>query len=101
MVRHTRRNFLKVAAMLSGAAGTSGFIPDSIQRAFAPPIWMFDHTSTLMFLDDLVQKKYGKTVREENISAWRRAISGNLTSCFRPHDAKEPKLDFLDRNRSE
>src|ERR1700684_3218579 len=35
MVRHTRRDFLKVAAMLSGAAGTSGFIPDSIQRAFA------------------------------------------------------------------
>src|ERR1700733_5354792 len=35
MVRHSRRDFLKVAAMLSGAAGTSGFIPDSIQRAFA------------------------------------------------------------------
>src|SRR6201996_3372063 len=32
---HTRRDFLKVAAMLSGAAGVSGFLPDSIQRAFA------------------------------------------------------------------
>src|SRR5277367_880022 len=31
----TRRDFLKVAAMLSGAAGVSGVIPDSIKRAFA------------------------------------------------------------------
>src|ERR1700729_1960304 len=31
----TRRDFLKVAAMLSGAAGVSGGIPESIQRAFA------------------------------------------------------------------
>jgi phospholipase C len=60
---------------------------------------IFDHTSTLMFLEDFVQKKYGKTVKEENISAWRRAISGDLTSCFRPHDANEPKLDYLDRDK--
>ncbi len=31
----TRRDFLKLAAMLSGAAGVSGFVPDSIQRAYA------------------------------------------------------------------
>ena len=31
----TRRDFLKVAAMLSGAAGVSGVVPDSIRRAFA------------------------------------------------------------------
>jgi phospholipase C len=31
----TRRNFLKLAAMLSGAAGASELIPDSIQRAYA------------------------------------------------------------------
>jgi phospholipase C len=31
----TRRNFLKLAAMLSGTAGASSFIPDSIQRAYA------------------------------------------------------------------
>jgi phospholipase C len=60
---------------------------------------IFDHTSTLMFLENFVQKKYGKTVREENISAWRRAISGDLTSCLRPHDANEPKLDYLDRDK--
>ena len=31
----TRRDFLKFAAMLSGAAGVSGFVPESIQKAYA------------------------------------------------------------------
>jgi phospholipase C len=31
----TRRDFLKLAAMLSGASAVSGFIPDSIQQAYA------------------------------------------------------------------
>src|SRR5580692_5146503 len=31
----SRRDFLKIAAMLSGVAGVSGVIPDSIQRALA------------------------------------------------------------------
>src|ERR1700733_15944975 len=31
----TRRDFLKAAAMLSGAAGVAGFVPDSIKRAYA------------------------------------------------------------------
>jgi phospholipase C len=47
----------------------------------------------------MLQNKYGKTVREENISDWRRAVAGNLTSVFRRYDAKEPKLDFLDRDK--
>src|SRR6185312_6312224 len=34
-VNSSRRDFLKIAAMLSGAAGVSGVVPDSIQRAFA------------------------------------------------------------------
>ena len=35
---------------------------------------LFDHSLTLMFLEYFVEKKYGKTVREENISA-RAALS--------------------------
>ena len=31
----TRSDFLKLAGMLSGAAGASGFLPDSIKRAYA------------------------------------------------------------------
>jgi phospholipase C len=52
-----------------------------------------------MFLENFVQHKYGKTVKEENISSWRRAVSGDLTSVFRPSSAKEPALDFLNRDK--
>jgi phospholipase C len=60
---------------------------------------IFDHTSTLMFLEHFVQNKHGKKVMEENISAWRRSISGDLTSVFRPYDAKDSGLNFLDRDK--
>ena len=60
---------------------------------------LFDHTSTLQFLEHFMQRKFGKTVKEENMSAWRRAIAGDLTSVFRPYDAKEGGLEFLDRDK--
>ena len=59
---------------------------------------LFDHTSTLKFLERFVQAKCGKTVREENISSWRRAIVGDLTSVFRPYNPNEPNLHYLDRD---
>lgn len=37
---------------------------------------VFDHTSVIRFLE----KRFG--VMEPNISAWRRAVCGDLTSCF-------------------
>jgi phospholipase C len=60
---------------------------------------LFDHTSTLQFLEHFVERKFGKTVKEENISAWRRTVAGDLTSVFRPYDANEGQLEFLDRNK--
>jgi phospholipase C len=60
---------------------------------------LFDHTSTLMFLESFLQQKFGKAVKEENISDWRRAVAGNLTSVFRPYDIKERELAFLDRDK--
>ncbi|GBR48277.1 hypothetical protein GRO01_09230 [Gluconobacter roseus NBRC 3990] len=59
---------------------------------------LFDHSSTLQFLEYFVEKKFGTPVRETNISPWRRAICGDLTSCFQPHDEPAPSLDYLDRN---
>ena len=49
---------------------------------------VFDHTSVLRFLE------LWTGVREPNISAWRRAITGDLTSCFdfRSHDTTIPLL---------
>ncbi len=46
---------------------------------------VFDHTSSLMFLEDFLSKKTGKTIKSDNISAWRRSICGDLTSVFRPY----------------
>jgi phospholipase C len=87
----------------SGPIGMGFRVPMIIASPWTRGGWvnseLFDHTSTLMFLESFVEKKYGKTVKEENISAWRRAISGNLTSVFRPYERKEPDLDFLDRDK--
>jgi len=49
---------------------------------------VFDHTSVLRFLEAWTG------VKEPNISAWRRAICGDLTSCFdfRAHDTTIPLL---------
>ncbi|WP_370945445.1 phosphocholine-specific phospholipase C [Amycolatopsis sp. cg5] len=46
---------------------------------------VFDHTSVLRFLEAWTG------VREPNISAWRRAICGDLTSCF---DFKKPSTSI-------
>jgi len=60
---------------------------------------LFDHTSTLQFLEHFVEHKFRKAVKEENISAWRRAITGDLTSVFRPYDPKDGALEFLNRDK--
>jgi phospholipase C len=45
---------------------------------------VFDHTSSLMFLENFLSKKTGKQIKSDVISPWRRAICGDLTSAFRP-----------------
>src|ERR1700743_3120882 len=35
---------------------------------------VFDHTSTLQFLEHFLSKKTGKKVKETNISDWRRTV---------------------------
>lgn len=51
---------------------------------------LFDHTSAIR----LVEQRFG--VREPNISAWRRAVCGDLTSTldFANADASRASLDF-------
>lgn len=62
---------------------------------------VFDHTSTLQFLETFVNQKFGKQLRLENISEWRRTICGDLTSAFSPYDGRVlEKLPFLDRNKN-
>jgi phospholipase C len=87
---------------LSGPIGMGFRVPMIIVSPWTRGGWvnsqLFDHTSTLMFVENFVRNKYDKAVKEENISEWRRSISGDLTSAFRSYDAKEPELDFLNRD---
>ena len=56
-----------------------------------------DHTSVLQFLEKFIQKKYKKDVTVQNISDWRRAICGDLTSAFNREESKIPKMDYLNQ----
>jgi phospholipase C len=53
---------------------------------------VFNITSTLQFLEKFLSKKTGKEIREPNISDWRRMITGDLTSVFRPYNGEKIKL---------
>ncbi len=58
-----------------------------------------DITSTIQFMEKFLSKKTGKKIEEPNISSWRRAISGDLTSVFRPYNGESIDLpDPVDRN---
>lgn len=46
---------------------------------------VFDHTSSIQFLEKFIAHKTGKKIIESNITAWRRAICGDLTSVFRQY----------------
>ena len=87
----------------SGPIGMGFRVPMIIASPWTRGGWvnsqLFDHTSTLMFLENFIEQKFGKAVREGNISDWRRAVAGDLTSVFRPYDKKEPELDFLNRDK--
>jgi phospholipase C len=87
----------------SGPMGLGFRVPLLIASPWSRGGWVnsqvCDHTSTLMFVEDFVAHKYGKTVREENISGWRRTVCGDLTSAFRPYDPKASALAFLNRDK--
>ncbi|UKJ07325.1 phosphocholine-specific phospholipase C [Solitalea lacus] len=70
---------------------------------------VFDHTSTLQFLEEFLSNKTGKKIEETNISSWRRAVCGDLTSVFRPYNGekidlpasveKEPFLESINNSQ--
>ncbi|HEY7119233.1 MAG TPA: phospholipase C, phosphocholine-specific [Tepidisphaeraceae bacterium] len=60
---------------------------------------VFDSTSVLQFLETFLSKKTGKAIMETNISSWRRAICGDLTSAFQlPSDKPEQQPAYLARD---
>ncbi|CAI0992806.1 Non-hemolytic phospholipase C precursor [Serratia quinivorans] len=59
---------------------------------------VFDHTSVLQFLEKRFQ------VHEPNISAWRRAVCGDLTSAFNfvdPNEETLPRLPTTSRHAAD
>ena len=60
---------------------------------------VFDHTSTLQFLEGFFNKKYGKNIKENNITDWRRAVAGDLTAVFDLHNGSDKgKLPFINKD---
>ena len=70
---------IRIPAMVVSPWTRGGFVCSEV----------FDHVSTIKFME----KRFG--VMEPNISAWRRAISGDLTSAF---DFKTPNRDLSQLN---
>lgn len=60
---------------------------------------VFDHTSSIQFVEKFLSRKLGKTIHEDNITAWRRTICGDLSSAFRQYNST-PKnnLNRIDKN---
>jgi len=56
-----------------------------------------DHTSVLQFLEKFIMKKFKKNVHIDNISDWRRAICGDLTSAFNSSGVKAPQMNYLNQ----
>jgi phospholipase C len=52
---------------------------------------VFDHTSIIQFLEKFLGNKTGKQIKETNISPWRRAVCGNLSSVFKPYNGEKIK----------
>jgi phospholipase C len=60
---------------------------------------VFDHTSSLRFLEVFLSKKFNKPIVDSNISTWRRAICGDLTSAFSPfQDKGKDDVNYLSRD---
>ncbi len=60
---------------------------------------LFEHTSTLRFLEKFCNEKFKKNIRFDNINPWRRAISGDLTAAFsRFEKGADRDLAFVKRD---
>jgi phospholipase C len=59
---------------------------------------VFDHTSVLQLLERLLSKQAGKEIRETNITAWRRAVCGDLSAAFQPFQGGGAAVGFPARD---
>jgi phospholipase C len=50
---------------------------------------VFDHTSSIQFLEHFLSHKTGKKIQEDNLTSWRRSLCGDLSSVFRPYHGEK------------
>ena len=50
---------------------------------------VFDLTSPIQFMEHFFSHKTGKKIESTEITSWRRAVSGDLTSAFRPYNGEK------------
>jgi phospholipase C len=94
---------IRPAEARTGPVGLGYRVPMVVASPWSREGWvnsqLFEHTSVNQFLEHFVNTKLGCDVRESNISSWRRSISGNLTTVFRPFDGRTPEsLPFVKRD---
>jgi len=87
----------------TGPVGLGYRVPMIVASPWSRGGWvnsqLFEHTSVNQFLEHFVNAKFSCNVRENNISSWRRAISGDLTTIFHPFDGRSPEsLSFVQRD---
>ncbi len=62
---------------------------------------VFDHTSSIQFMEKLLSHKSGKKIEESNITQWRRTVCGDLSSAFRPWNGETIQLPaFMKKDES-
>src|SRR5450432_1140481 len=60
---------------------------------------IFDLTSTIQFLETFLSQKTGKSIKDSNMSEWRRTVCGDLTSIFRAStNDQQAGLEFLKKD---
>ncbi len=60
---------------------------------------VLDHTSVVQFIEKFASRKTGKSLQLDNISDFRRAVCGDLSSVFRPYNGEKTlQPDFLKRD---
>lgn len=87
----------KPAATARGSAVGLGYrvplvIVSPWSRGGAVNSQVCDHTSILMLMEKWLSHKTGKKIVESNISPWRRAVCGDLTSVFKPYNGETLKM---------
>jgi phospholipase C len=80
------KQFKPNAALRSNAIGLGFRVPMVVaspwSRGGAVCSQVFDHTSVIQLMETILSHQTGKQIRETNISPWRRAICGDLSSVF-------------------